>query len=237
MSDYERPEETTPPTPTPPPAPTPTPPPAPPPPPAPAATPPPSVPAPPPPEAAVEAVDVLPPSEAGPRWVGFVTTIGLALTLVVTAQVMAAIVEGVVLKKTEPQGVPGDVFHRIGYAFSNLGGTVLLFLVVAVVLVSLPVFLRQRTSDRQETTVAIAMGLAVVTAVVIGVGSILAVRYNLHLYSASKRAVPSYVRIQLVFFLLGALGTAAIALFGALTALSLRDKGDQSSGPTAAEAR
>src|SRR5205807_2035178 len=92
--------------------------------------------------------------------------------VVVTAQVLAAIAEGFALKRTEPQGVPGDLFHRLGYAFSNLGGTVLLFLVVAVVLVSLPVFLERRTSDRQETTVAVTLGLAVVMAIVVGVGSI-----------------------------------------------------------------
>jgi hypothetical protein len=166
--------------------------------------------------------------------VGFVTSIGLALAVVVTAQVLAAIAEGFALKRTEPQGLAGDVFHRLGYAFSNLGGTVLLFLVVAVVLVSLPVFMERRTTERQETTVAITLGLVVAMAVVIGVGSILAVRYNLHLYSASKRTVPSYVRIQLVFFLLGALGTAAIALFAALTALGLRNKDDESAEPMAA---
>jgi cytochrome bd-type quinol oxidase subunit 2 len=165
-----------------------------------------------------------------------VTTIGLGLTLVVGTQVIAAIVEGMVLKKTEPQGVPGDVFHRLGYAFSNLGGTVLLFLVVAVVLVSLPVFLQKRTTDRQETAVAVTLGLTVVLAVIVGVGSILTVRYNLHLYSANKRSVPSFVRIQLVFFLLGALGTAAIALFSALTALGLRNRGDDEAEPAEADA-
>jgi hypothetical protein len=240
MSDYERPEDRTPLTPPTPPPPAPeatpppsTPPPSPPLPPAAAPPPPPPAPPSPPPrpEAAVEAVDVLPPVEQPARWVGFVTSIGLALAVVVTAQVLAAIAEGFALKRTEPQGVPGDVFHRLGYAFSNLGGTTLLFLVLAVVLVSLPMFLERRTSDRQDTTAAITLGLVVVTAVVIGVGSILAVRYNLHLYSASKRSVPSYVRIQLVFFLLGALGTAAIALFSGLTALSLRGKGDESAGP------
>jgi hypothetical protein len=185
------------------------------------------------------ATDVLPPEEPEEppaRWVGFVTSIGLALAIVVTAQVLAAIAEGFALKHTEPQGIPSDVFHRLGYAFSNLGGTVLLFLVVAVVLVSLPVFMDRRTSARQESTAAITLGLTVVMAIVIGVGSILAVRYNLHLYSASKRAVPSYVRIQLVFFLLGALGTGAIALFAALTALGLRDRGNGSAEPTEAEA-
>jgi len=165
-----------------------------------------------------------------------VTNIGLALAIVVTAQVLAAIAEGMSLKRTEPQGVPGDVFHRIGYAFSNLGGTVLLFLVLAVVLVSLPVFIGKRTSDRQETAAAVTLGLVVVMAAVIGVGSILTVRYNLHLYSASHRSVPSFVRIQLVFFLLGALGTGAIALFAALTAMGLRDRGDGKAEPAEADA-
>jgi cytochrome bd-type quinol oxidase subunit 2 len=186
-----------------------------------------------------EPAESLPPPESREpvaRWVGFVTSIGLALAVVVTAQVLAAIAEGMSLKKTEPQGVPGDVFHRLGYAFSNLGGTVLLFLVLAVVLVSLPIFIGKRTSDRQETAAAVTLGLVVVTAVVIGIGSILTVRYNLHLYSANKRPVPSFVRIQLVFFLLGALGTGAIALFAALTGLGLRDKDDGEPEPVAAEA-
>jgi hypothetical protein len=156
--------------------------------------------------------------------VAFIMSIGLALTVVITAQVLAAIAEGMALKRTEPQGLPVDVWHRIGYAFSSLGGTALLFLVVAVVLVTLPVILDATTTDRQETVAAVVLGLAVVMAVVIGVGSILTVRYNLHLYSAAKRPVPSFVRIQLVFFLLGALGTAAVALFGALTALGMRDR-------------
>ncbi len=162
-------------------------------------------------------------------------SLGLALTVVVTAQVLAAIAEGMALKRTEPQGVPGDVFHRLGYAFSNLGGTVLLFLVVAVVLVSLPVFIGNRTSDRQETATAVTLGLIVVMSVVIGVGSILTVRYNLHLYSANHRSVPSFVRIQLVFFLLGALGTGAIALFAALTAMGMRERGDGEPEPAAAD--
>ncbi|MBV8236650.1 MAG: hypothetical protein JO075_13195 [Acidimicrobiia bacterium] len=256
MSEYERPDQTpeppgSPPTPAPPPPPSS--PPAPPPPP----PPPPHPPAPatePPaaasaesadylsrPEAAVEAEDIVPtpapetPAEPLARWVGFVISVGLALAIVVTAQVLAAIAEGFALKSTEPQGIPGDLFHRLGYAFSNLGSTILLFLVLAVVLVSLPVFMDRRTSDRQETTAAITLGLVVVMAVVIGVGAILAVRYNLHLYSASHRSVPSYVRIQLVFFLLGALGTAAIALFSGLTALGLRDRNGQSAEPADAD--
>jgi hypothetical protein len=110
---------------------------------------------------------------------------------------------------------------------------------VAVVLVSLPVVLKAKTTDRQETLAAVTLGLAVVMAIVIGIGSILTVRYNLHLYSASKRSVPSFVRIQLVFFLLGALGTAAVALFAALSALGMRDRaadGPEAESPSEAEA-
>jgi hypothetical protein len=216
MSDYERPEERpdqSPPTPPSPP--------------------------PPAPESTVEAEDILPPEDGPARWVGFVTSLGLALAIVVTAETLAAIAEGFSLKKTEPQGLAGDIFHRLGYALSRLDATTLLFLVVAVVLVSLPVIVGSRTSDRQETSAAITLGLTVVITVVIGVGSILAVRYNLHLYSASSRPVPSYVRIQLVLYLLGVLGTGAVALFGALTALGLRDKGDRGpseQGPVPAEA-
>jgi hypothetical protein len=264
MSDYERPEERpdqtppappTPPTPPPPapaatpPPPAPTPPPVSPPPPveAPPPQPPPPSPSaspaspappvePPPSEPEPPALDALPPLERPARWVGFVTSIGLALAVVVTAQALAAIAEGFALKKTEPQGIPGDTFHRLGYALSRLDAGTLLFLVVAVVLVSLPVFIGRRTSDRQETAAAVTLGLTVVMAVVIGVGGILAVRYNLHLYSASKRPVPSYVRIQLVLYLLGVLGTGAVALFAALTALGLRDRNDQEAEPTVADA-
>jgi hypothetical protein len=171
-----------------------------------------------------------------PRWVGFVTSLGLGLTVVVAAQTLAAIAEGFALKKTDPQGVPGDVFHRLGFALSRLDAGTLLFLVVAVVLVSLPVFLGRPTTDRQESTAAITLGLTVVMAVVIGIGGILAVRYNLHLYSASKRSVPSYVRIQLVLYLLGVLGTGAIALFGALTAFGLRDRDDREPDSAIADA-
>ena len=64
------------------------------------------------PEVAVEAVDLLPPVARPARWVALVTSIGLALAVVVTAQVLAAIAEGFALKRTEPQGVPGDLFHR-----------------------------------------------------------------------------------------------------------------------------
>jgi hypothetical protein len=193
--------------------------------------PPPSTPAAAPPAAATPAAMAAGPPP--PRWVVFLSSIGLGLTAVITVQVLAAIAEAVSMKRTDPTGVRSDLFHHLGYAFQGLGGTSLLFLVVAVVLVTLPVVLEARMSERHDTIAAVALGLSVVMAVIIGIGSILAVRYTLHLYSAAHRSVPSYARIQLVFFLLGALGTAAIALFGALSALGMRDN---RAGPGQAEA-
>ena len=70
-------------------------------------------------------------------------------------------------------------------------------------------------------------------AVVVAIGSILTVRYNLHLYSVSHRSVPAFVRLQLVFFLLGALGTAGLAVFGALSGLGIRDRGRETAATDA----
>jgi hypothetical protein len=176
-------------------------------------------------------------------WVGLLTTLGVGLAAVVTAQVLTAIAQGMAMKSTDPQTqVPGtlqlvkhDIFHRLGYAFGNLGGTAVLFLVVAVILVSLPPILGAVTSDRHELVASIALGLTTVMAVIIAAGSILTVRYQLHLYSATHRSVPSYVRVQLISFLLGALGTAAVALFGSVAALGLRDRREQALAAAIAE--
>ena len=89
--------------------------------------------------------------------------------------------------------------------------------------VAIPPLARQRTSDRLDLMAAITLGLTTVISGVLAIGSILAVRYNLHLYSGARRGTPAFVRIQLIAFLLGALGSAAIAFVGSLTAMRLRD--------------
>jgi hypothetical protein len=164
------------------------------------------------------------PPTVGPVWVSLSTTLGLALAVVVTAQVLAAISEGMALKGTQPQGVPGDILHRLGYPFGSLGASSALYLILAVVFVAIPPLTRQRTTDRQDLMAAITLGLTTVISAVLAVGSILAVRYNLHLYSGARRSTPAFVRIQLIAFLLGALGASAIAFVGSLTAMRLRDR-------------
>jgi hypothetical protein len=164
-----------------------------------------------------------PPPLQPPVWASLSTTLGLALAVVVTAQVLAAISEGMALKSNQPQGVPGDVLHRLGYPFGSLGASSGLYLILAVVSVAIPALARQRTSDRLDLMAAITLGLTTVISGVLAIGSILAVRYNLHLYSGARRATPAFVRIQLIAFLLGALGSSAIAFVGSLTAMRLRD--------------
>ena len=162
--------------------------------------------------------------EPASRWVSLLATIGTALIAIVTVQVLTSLVEGLTLQSSQRVGVPDDFFHRIGYPFGGLGATALVFLVLGVVLVSMPSVLDELLSEAQDRVVGIALVVAIVMAVIIAVGSLLAVRANLHEYAAKNVAVPSYVRVQFTNFLLGALGAAALALFGSIAAMNERKR-------------
>ncbi len=156
------------------------------------------------------------------RWVSLLATVGTALIGIVTIQVVASIVEGLTLKKGERVGVPDDILHRLGYPFGGLGSTALVFLVLGVVLVSLPAVLDELLPQTQDRVVGVALVLALAMGVIIAVGSLLAVRANLHEYAAKGVSVPAYVRVQFTNFLLGSLGAAALALYGSITAIQER---------------
>jgi hypothetical protein len=158
------------------------------------------------------------------RWISLLATVGTALIGIVTIQVVASLVEGLTLKKGERVQVPDDIFHRIGYPFGGLGSTALVFLVLGVVLVSLPSVLDELLPATQDRVVGVALILAVAMAVLIAIGSLLAVRANLHEYAAKGFPVPGYVRVQFTNFLLGSLGAAALALFASITAIQERGR-------------
>jgi hypothetical protein len=158
------------------------------------------------------------------RWVSLLATIGTALIGIVTVQVITSLVEGLTLKSGQRVGVPDDLFHRIGYPFGGLGATALVFLVLGVVLVSLPSVLDELLSESQDRVVGIALFFSIAMGVIIAVGSLLAVRANLHEYSAKNVAVPTYVRVQFTNFLLGSLGAAALALFGSIASMNERSR-------------
>jgi hypothetical protein len=159
------------------------------------------------------------------RWVSLLATIGTALVAIVSVQVIASVVEGLVLKRGQRVGdIPEDLFHRLGYPFGGLGATALVFLVVGVVLLAMPSVLDEYLSPSQDRVVSFALIVAVVMAVIVAIGSLLAVRANLHEYSAKGVAVPGYVRVQFTNFLLGSLGAAALALFAAVATMNERGR-------------
>jgi len=159
------------------------------------------------------------------RWAGLLATVGTALVGIVGVQVVATVVEGLVLKRGERVGnIPEDMFHRLGYPFGGLGATALVFLVLGVILLALPSTLDAYLSPSQDRVVRVALAISVIIAVVVAIGSLLAVRANLHEYSAKGVAVPGYVRVQFTNFLLGSLGAAALALFAAIATLNERGR-------------
>lgn len=157
------------------------------------------------------------------RWAGLLSTLGVALVAVVAAQVVASILQGLALpEQLDANSVRTDLLHRLGFPFGNLGPVTALLLVAGLVLMSLPRLLGLATSGLQERMISVMLLVAVVLAVLIALGSLLAVRNSLHEYTARGASPPSYVRIGFASFLLGTLGTAAVALFGSLAAINAR---------------
>ena len=135
-----------------------------------------------------------------------------------------ALLEGISLGTGERFAVPDDLLHRVGYAFGNLGVATLFFLIAGVALIMLPLAFGDGVSDGQYKVAVMALRTAIVVAVVIALGSVLAVRGSLHEYTAKDVKVPGFVRIQFTSFLLCTLAATALAVFTAVTALKLRDE-------------
>jgi hypothetical protein len=161
---------------------------------------------------------------------------GLGLATVVAVEVVVAVIEGLTLRGAEPQGVSGDTLHRLGYPFGTLGSGPLLTLVVAVILVSLPALLRLPTSAGQERAAKVALVLALLSSVALAFGSILAVRYQLHILQAANQHIPSFARVGHVGFLVGALGIATVTIVGAWVGLGMRREPNGLERPPARDA-
>ena len=158
------------------------------------------------------------------RWVSMAHVLGAALIGIIALQVLFAIVEALSYNDTEPQGVPTDIFHRLGYPFGSLGTTALLFLVVGVALLSLPAYFEEDTTPPQDRLAKFALGLAAATAVALALGSLLAVRANFHVYAENDRSVPTYVVVQYITFLIGNLGTAVAAVYAIMQVNGIRER-------------
>ncbi|HEV3401402.1 MAG TPA: hypothetical protein VG078_06230, partial [Acidimicrobiales bacterium] len=119
-------------------------------------------------------------------------------------------------------GAPGR--WCLGYPFGSLGTTALLFLVVGVALLSLPAYFEEETSASQDRLARAALGLAAATAVLLALGSLLAVRANFHVYAENDRSVPTYVVVQYITFLIGNLGTAVAAVYATMQVTGIRER-------------
>jgi len=153
------------------------------------------------------------------------TVVGAGLVAVVVMQVISALIEGFTYKTNEPQQVPtGDLFHRLGYPFGSLGTTTMIILIVGVILLSLPGYLGDDTTRSQDRLAAGALMAAVIAAVVLALGSLLAVRANFHVYDESQRSVPVYVIVQYASFMIGNLGTGVLAFFASMQVMGMRSR-------------
>jgi len=165
---------------------------------------------------------------AANNWGGVLTTLGAGLVGVVSIQLLGAVVEGMSLKSGERISQSGtvvsdDVLHRLGYTFFNLAPTALLLLLIGISLLAVPAALGLHRGPGHDTISRLALRAAVAVAVLLALGAMLAVRANLHEYAAKDIPVPRWVRLNFTNFLLGTLGTAALAIFGSVATI-LRDR-------------
>lgn len=156
---------------------------------------------------------------AGAGWGQWSTRAGLALVLVEAAQFLGTLYQGFAFPSSGPSGLPGDVFHRIGISIlSNLGVANDLGLILAVALVSIPLLLAG--DPGQSRARSITLWITEILSVLLIIGAVLAVRGRLHEYDLSHQSVTAVVKGSLVTYLIGFIGTAAVAFGAAARALA-----------------
>ena len=165
--------------------------------------------------------DALPvePAPATNPLVGLLSWCGLALAILASLEVVAIVAQGVAIKQANL-----GPLYRLGYAFlTNLDAVPLgLILVVAVVLVVLPKVAGQVTDEAQDRQAAFTLGLVGAFALLIVIGSILAVASRIRVDHLRHAAVTSLTWRVLISYLIRNLGTALVALVAAGLALRSR---------------
>lgn len=154
-----------------------------------------------------------------PTWVGAVT--GAALGLVA---VQALILLGTLAQANAVERFQGDALHKIGIALlSNVGSANGLTLLVAAVAAALPAILGAPMAEMHRRRMALVFGVGAVLAVILVLGTPLAVRARIHVLDAGGQTVDSLARRVLATYVAGTLGTALVAL-GACLGLSRYSK-------------
>lgn len=141
---------------------------------------------------------------------GLLAALGAGLVAVVGIQVALSIAAGVSIE--ENPSIPSDLYHRVGVPFGSLGATTVLILLAGVVISALPHLLGREATQTQAPLTRAAATAAIAIAALISVGSLLAVLAELNNFTAQARSAPTFVRLQLGTFLLGALGSSALTI-------------------------
>ena len=147
-----------------------------------------------------------------PAWVGVVSGAGLGLALVQALVLIGTFAQGMAVERFD-----GDFLHKAGVALlSNVGTANGLILLVAAALAGLPAVIGAPTSEGLQRRRAFTFALVAVLAVVLIVGTPIAVRARVHVLDVSGQEVDSLARRVLATYVAGTLGTALVALGTAL---------------------
>lgn len=147
-----------------------------------------------------------------PVWVGVVTGAGLGLAIVQALVLVGTLAQGLAIERFD-----GDFFHKVGVALlSNVGSANGLTLLVAAVLAGLPALLGARSSEVHRRRAAITFMLVSLLAVLLIIGTPLAVRGRVRVLDLGQQSVDAIARRVLATYVAGTLGTALVALGTAL---------------------
>ncbi|HVF74156.1 MAG TPA: hypothetical protein VM938_03840 [Acidimicrobiales bacterium] len=149
---------------------------------------------------------------SSPAWVSAVTGVGLGLVLV-----QALVLLGTLAQSLAVARYPGDFFHKLGVVLlSNVGSANGLALLVAAVVAGLPTLLGAPTSEGVRRRQALVFGIGGVLAVLLVLGTPIAVRARIHALDVGGQAVDALARRVLATYVAGTLGTALVALAACL---------------------
>lgn len=154
-----------------------------------------------------------------PMWVGLLTWVALALVALVALQVV-----GIVLQASSLNAARLTFSDKLGYSFlQNLDQAPLgLELLAAVVLVLLPVIVRQRTTETQDRVAMIVLVGTAALAALIAIGGIIGVPARLHILDIQNQEVTDVIQRVLFTFVIRNVGMAVLAGAAAIAAVRIR---------------
>jgi hypothetical protein len=156
-----------------------------------------------------------PDSDHVPRGLASAATAGAgALVLVELLQLIGTLAQGVTTPSRGPNGAPGGLLFRIGAAFlSSISSVNAVVLLLAVVLAAVPILVGSPTRRRAIDSVLFGTTLS---ATVVVVGSLLALRERVHQFAVAHQTIPAHQRWALFTYLAGTLAMSVIVVMASL---------------------